>query len=243
MRVHVFRAGPFLIDAGPRHAQRQLLGWPGIDGAETCLLTHHDEDHVGNAGALTDRGLAVRARPEVIEALHNTRTLALPLYRRVVWGTAEPGNVLPLDGDAAAQGWRLVPLHTPGHCEDHFVLHEPDRDLVFAGDLYVGRRVPVARSREDIDRILLSLRAVRELRPRAMLCAHRGHVAQPVEALTDKIAWLEDLVDQAQELAARGTEVPEITRRLLGPQGLVSWVSRGEYCKRNLIEAALRARG
>jgi glyoxylase-like metal-dependent hydrolase (beta-lactamase superfamily II) len=150
--------------------------------------------------------------------------------------------VAPLQGEVEADGWRLVALHTPGHSSDHFVFYEPVRGLVFSGDLYIARRVPVATPREDVDQLLASLRKVRDLRPTAMYCAHRGRVDRPAEALAAKIAWLEEVVDRARELAARGMSVRAIRRRVLGREGLVRWVSGGEYCKRNLIEAALRSR-
>ena len=240
MSVFVFRAGPFVIDAGPRHAKRQLLAWPGLDGAEGCLITHHDEDHVGNAAALADRGLEVRARREVLAKLEHVRPL--PFYRLWTWGTAEPGTMAPLEGAAVAGGWQLVPIHTPGHTCDHFVFHEPNRDLVFTGDLYLAGRVPVARRREDVDRLLASLRAVRDLKPRMMFCAHRGPVEDPVERLSAKIEWTEEIAGRARELAGHGMETREITRRLLGREGVVKFVSGGEYSKSNLIEASLRSR-
>ncbi len=235
----VYRAGPFLIDSGPRHARRLLFGWPGLDGARICLLTHHDEDHVGNAAALARHGLTVQATRPVIEALRHCEPI--PLYRRWVWGTAEPAKVTELAGTAAAGGWELRPLHTPGHCADHHVFHEPNRDLVFSADLYIGRRVPVARRREDVVQLLESLRRVRDLRPKTLFCAHRGRVDDAVEALNAKIAWLEELVERVRGLVGRGLGVRQITRRVLGREGPVYWVSRGEYCKRNLVAAAIRA--
>ncbi|MHC4165248.1 MAG: MBL fold metallo-hydrolase [Planctomycetota bacterium] len=239
LAVYVFRAGPFLIDAGARHAGRQLLRWPGIEGAQACLLTHHDEDHVGNGAALARRGIRVKARPEVIAELAKVRPL--PAYRRWVWGTADPGPVDELRDAASASGWNLVPIHTPGHCEDHFVYHEPDRKLIFSGDLFVARHLPVAREREDLDALLASLRRVRDLNPVSMFCAHRGPVSDPVEALSAKIDWLEDFIAEVKRLAEGGLDPKEIVRQVLGGERPVAWVSRGEYCSANLVNSALRA--
>ncbi len=144
---------------------------------------------------------------------------------------------------AAADGWTLVPLATPGHSADHHVYHEPDRDLVFAADLYIGRRVQVARSDEKVALLIESLKKVRELKPRAMFCAHRGRIARPVEALETKIAWMEELVGRALELARQGMEAKQIRLQLLGREGPIRYVSAGEYCKQNLIDSALQAGG
>ncbi len=239
--VFVFRAGPFIIDSGPRHARRQLRRWHGLKGAERCLLSHHDEDHSGNAAALARAGLPVQAPPNVIEALD--RVGPIPAYRRWVWGTAEPVDPAPLAEPASAGGWALEPLHTPGHSADHHVFHAPERELVFSADLYIGRRVPVARPREDVTQLLASLRRVRDLKPRTLFCAHRGRVDRAVEALGAKVDWLEDLVARVGVLADRGLSLRRITRAALGREGGVFIVSRGEYCKRNLVAAALRAAG
>lgn len=237
--VFVFRAGPFLIDSGPRHARRQLLRWHGLTGVERCLLTHHDEDHAGNAAALARTGLPVQAPPRVIEALEGVGPI--PAYRRWVWGSAQAAEVSPLSGSASGGGWQLRPLDTPGHSPDHHVFHSAERDLVFSADLYIGRRVPVARPREDVEQLLASLRQVRDLKPKTLFCAHRGRVDGAEEALSGKIDWLEELVERVGVLAARGLNVRQITRATLGREGGVYWVSRGEYCKRNLAAAALRA--
>ena len=238
--VHVFRAGPFLIDAGFKHARRHLLGWDGLRGARTCLLTHHDEDHAGNAEPLAEAGLDVLAPPDVIQLL-GAQDPMLP-YRRIVWGTGSYAGVRPLAGEARDGGWRLVPVHTPGHTSDHYVYHEPDRGVVFSADLYIGRAVPVAKADEDLDEMLRSLYRVVELKPRVVLCAHRGRLERPVETLQAKINWLEKLIVDAKRLASQGHGLEEITQRTLGGRGLIDWASFGEYSRRNLIERALVAR-
>ncbi len=242
MAVYVYRAGPWVIDAGCVNARRQLLTWAGIDGAEACLITHHDEDHVGNAAALGRRGLTVFAPPPVVAALAEDRSAGrkLPLYRRWTWGTPERFEVDALTSPLDAGRWRLQPVHTPGHSADHFIYHEPNRRLVFSGDLYVGRRVPVARPRERLDELLASLRAVRDLAPESMFCAHRGPVERPVAALTAKIEWTEELIGRVRQLAAEGLEAAEITRQVLGGDGLMRFVSRGQFSRENLVRAALK---
>ncbi|NIR43382.1 MAG: MBL fold metallo-hydrolase [Gemmatimonadetes bacterium] len=239
--VWVYRVGPWLIDTGPAHARRQLLGWSGSAEADGCLISHGDEDHVGNAGALQRRGIVLRAPPEVLAELNWTPRL--PLYRRWAWGTPEAADVLPLHGPVDRDGWRLVPIHTPGHSADHFVYHEPERALVFSADLYVAARVPVARPRENVGRLIDSLRRVRELEPEMLFCAHRGPIDDPAARLTAKLDWLEELVGRARELAGRGWETRRIARRLLGREGVITWVTGGEYSKANLIEAALADSG
>lgn len=240
--VYVFRAGPFLIDAGFKHARQHLLAWDGLSGAQTCLLSHHDEDHAGNAEVLAGTGLEVRAPRDVIRLL-GAQDPMLP-YRRIIWGTGRYGGVRPLSEGAEEvrlDDWRFVPVHTPGHTPDHYIYHEPDRGLVFSGDLYIGRAVPVAKADEDLDALLGSLQRVIELGPRAVFCGHRGRLERPVESLRAKIDWLQELIGGAKRLASEGRGVEEIRGRLLGRRQLIDWASLGEYSRRNLIERALAA--
>ena len=146
----------------------------------------------------------------------------------------------PLEGPFELGDWRLVPIPTPGHAPDHHVYHEPERGLVFTGDLYLGRRVEAARPEEDVHALLDSLRRVRALRPRALYCGHRGRLDEPDAALAGKIEWLEDLVARARALADAGASTREIARRLLGGEGAAFWITAGDLSARHLIESALR---
>ena len=65
-------------------------------------------------------------------------------------------------------------------------------------------------------------------------------VEHPAEVLEEKIDWLEEIIARAKELKENGMHVKAIARRLLGPKEMIDWFSRGEYSRRNLIEAALR---
>ncbi len=239
--VYVFRYGPWLIDCGFIHARQELLAWPGLRGAELCLLTHHHEDHSGNALPLARDSLPVAAPEPVVRTLEAGYRLGA--YQRLVWGAPEPDPpVVRVAGAVEGHGQVLVPIHTPGHSADHFVYHEPERGIVFSGDLYISGRLLLLRADEDLFALIDSLKEIRALEPRVLYCAHRGRLDGPVDALTRKIDWLEEVVERARELADRGLGVRAITRRVLGRESLVYWVTRGDMSKRNLIEAALAPR-
>lgn len=235
--VHVYRLGDVLIDTGFRHARESLRSWPGLQGLQACVLTHHHEDHAGNVKLLARLGVPLLAPPPVREKMQESP--ALHLYQKVIWGTFEPAAVAPLDEIRLSDGRRLVPVPTPGHSGDHHVYHEPERGLVFSGDLYLGRRVDAAKREENVHDLLRSLRTVRELRPRTLYCAHRGRVDEPVQRLSEKIAGLEEIVGSARRLADRGRSVREIVRELFGREGRIYWITAGDFSHRNLIESAL----
>jgi hypothetical protein len=104
-------------------------------------------------------------------------------------------------------------------------------------------KVRVAHGGESPRRLVASLRAAAALEPRLLLDAHRGAVRDPVPLLQAKIAWMEATVGEIARLGTRGVGEREITRRVLGREELVGWVSRGEYSKRGFVRAVLNDPG
>ncbi len=236
--VSAFALGDTLIDSGCPATARELLGWARGRGIRAVVNTHYHEDHSG-ADALLARELGV----EILAPADTVPRLAsfyhLPLYRRITWG--QPANVAarPL-GDAVAVGpYRFEVIPTPGHSPDHVCLFEPDRGWLFSGDLYISGRARYLRRGEDARGIIASLRKVRALDPRLMICSHAGFLERPATALDAKIAYWEHLAGRAGELAGEGLGAAAITTRLLGREGFLTAFSRGDFSKRNLVVSLL----
>ena len=73
-----------------------------------------------------------------------------------------------------------------------------------------------------------------------VFCAHRGIVPSGKQGLQKKLENLEALCEEAGSLYRAGNSSGAITRQLLGKESLASWISAGDFSKRNLIEACLR---
>jgi hypothetical protein len=98
------------------------------------------------------------------------------------------------------------------------------------------------RSDEDIWQTIASLQNVLALRPRWLMCAHAGFVDDACGAIERKIAYWEGVAEQARSLRGEGLSLREITDRLLGPETLMTRITRGHFSKRNLIDALLEER-
>lgn len=238
--VEAYWVDGLLIDTGCPGTAREVLDWCRQRGVQQAINTHHHEDHSGGDGALQrELGLPIAAPPGAVPILaHFPR---LELYRRLVWGQPGDVSVEPLGDTVETDRYRFEVIPTPGHSPDHVCFFEPRQGWLFSGDLFIHERVRYLRADEDIGETLRSLRRVLERAPRTLFCAHAGVVEEASEALRRKIAYLETLRQEAQALQEQGLPVPEISRRLLGPEDRMARLTGGHFSKTNLVRALLRA--
>jgi hypothetical protein len=90
--------------------------------------------------------------------------------------------------------------------------------------------------------IISSLGRVLALAPERMFDAHRGLVANPVRAIRSKIDWMTGIVGEIEQRIGRGEGDREIVNAVLGGEELASYVSFGEYSRRNFVKAVRRER-
>ena len=233
-----YLVGRTLIDSGPPATARALAKLCRRRGVERVVHTHHHEDHTGGSALLRTR-LAV----EILAPPATAAILAgfdrVPLYRRLVWGRPRPVIATPFSGTLDVDGMRLEAIPTPGHAPDHHCLFDHAHGWLFSGDLFVHPKVRYLRRDEDPWLQLEGLHRVRALHPTLLLCAHAGVIRDADAALARRIAFWESLASEAHRLAAAGQTPRAVTRKLLGREGGLHWVSLGDFSKRNLIEALL----
>jgi glyoxylase-like metal-dependent hydrolase (beta-lactamase superfamily II) len=234
----VYRIGPAVIDAGPPNQWPAVRRFLDRQPVGRLFLTHHHEDHAGNAACVARRyGLAPLA-PEPSRA-RLAAGFATPIVQRIVWGRPRPVQTDPLPPIVELEdGTSLVAAPAPGHSDDMTCLLWPDRGVLFAADLYLSRRITHLRTDEDLGAMMRSLETVLGLDFDTVLCAHRGVVEDGPSALQAKLDWLGSLVEDVRGLCQQGVDEREVVRRLLGPEDGLSWVSRLDISKRNLVRQA-----
>jgi glyoxylase-like metal-dependent hydrolase (beta-lactamase superfamily II) len=165
-------------------------------------------------------------------------------YRWLMWGVPEPAKVEALPDVIETPHLRIRVIPTPGHTRDHVIFFEPETRTVFTGDLFTGPRVRQARRVENVSDQITSLELLRDLRPRLMICYHKGPVENPGPALEAKIDFMRTLRDDARRLRDKGQSPRAIARRLLGRETpRVHTFTMGDYTKVRLIKAALHPPG
>ncbi len=118
-------------------------------------------------------------------------------------------------------------------------MFEPAEGWLFSGDLFIHERARYLRVDEDIWLLIASLRHALALQPKLILCAHAGVIEDACGALRRKLAFWEELAEQASALRQQGLSVNAVALRALGHEGWMSRISRGHISKRNLIRSLL----
>jgi glyoxylase-like metal-dependent hydrolase (beta-lactamase superfamily II) len=216
--------GVALIETGPGStipALKQGLGELAVDinDIRHILVTHIHLDHAGASGSLLaelpdatlyvhERGARHMINPErlIASARQIYGALMDPL-----WGdflpTPEDRTVSITDGDSIQVGDTTLDVHyTPGHASHHVAFHEPERNIVFAGDV-AGVRVPPSPlvwpptppPDVDIEAWKSSTQRLRDLDPEKILVTHFDeysdvwrHLDQLDARLDQWVEWVED---------------------------------------------------
>ena len=240
--VDVFLFDELLIDTGYRHERHAFLEALAERRVRAIALTHHHEDHSGNAGVLARRfGAPVfLARPE----LRWTEGLAhlLP-YRQVWWGEPAAYAPRPMPAELETGARTVLAVPTPGHSATHTAIFDPDSGVALVGDLYLSAGVTPVLQEEDPLAQVASLRRLAALRPRLLLNAHGKIVEDAVAALEGKAERLEQAVESVRRLHAEGVAPEEIEARLFPPSRatrFAAWMTQGDYSYGCLVRAALR---
>jgi len=235
-----YRLGSSLIDSGCANRWPQVRGFVAEQPLRQLLLTHHHEDHSGNAARIQRlTGARVLAPMQALQPL--AAGWVLRPYQHLLFGRPERLNAEPVPELVELEGgYRLQVIVTPGHADDLVCYLEAERGWLFTGDLFVGERTRFLRQDEDLDAQMQSLREVLGYDFQTLFCAHRGVVKDGKRAVAAKLQHLESLCEESRALFRQGLSAAEISRRLLGREELVSLVTGYHFSKCNLIRACLR---
>jgi len=238
--VEIYWVDGWLIDTGLPATGAEIVRFARErrEAMRGVVNTHHHEDHSGGDVALHRAfGFVPRVPAKAIPIL--AAPPRLELYRWVIWGQPQPVCAEPLGErwETEHHSFQIVP--TPGHCDDHVCLLEANQGWLFSGDLYIGERVKYLRADEDARAELDSLRRVLTLDFETLFCSHAGVVPDGKAALRRKLDYCENIQGRAQEMAQAGTSLGAIRDELLGPEGLMTSITRGHFSKLNLIRSLI----
>lgn len=240
MSVYVYVLDGVIIDTGQSNMRKYVIEQLRNIRPQAILLTHHHEDHSGNAFALGNRHrVDVLGHPLTAQKMAAKRKI-LP-YQRYIWGKSENVAVKPVGALVESKHYTLKPIHTPGHSKDHTVFLDRENGRLFSGDLYLGGRIKYFRSDERIHHQIESLKKVGEYEFDALYCAHNPCLENGKSRLAQKLQYLEDIVGQVQRLQKQGLSDDAIIKQMdPNKDRWVKLMTMGNVSFANMLKSAIR---
>ena len=236
--VYLYVLNGLLVDTGFTRCRKDVQSFLREEKPTQAVITHHHEDHSGNVAAVISSGVQVWAPQRSLEPIeHGFR---VELYRWRIWGYPEHARCQVLPEELQAGRLAVRAIAAPGHSDDMTVLHVPERGWLFAGDLFISRRLRFLRDDEDPIALIASLERALALDFVTLMCAHRGIIADGRAQLQAKRDYLAGLRDQILELAKQGMSPRQITRRALGREQGIYYFTNGKFSAINFVRGFLR---
>ena len=241
MTVYLYFAGSAMIDTGQSHMRSQVLEIASRHTIDSVLLTHHHEDHSGNARRISDRyGVPIFGSPECVREM--ARPFQIQLYEYIIWGASEPVVMTVLPNTIDNRDYCLQPISTPGHCKDHTVYLEANQGWLFSGDLYLGDKIKFFRADERIIDEIRSIKKILRLDFEAVFCSHHPKPTGGKARMRRKLQFLEDLYGNVANLWSQGKNAAEIMEALKMKEAtVVKWFSVGNVSAINGVRSIIQS--
>lgn len=240
MTVYCYVIGDLMVDTGQSHMQKEALDIAGNHGIKRIVLTHHHEDHSGNAAAIK-----LKTRAEVYGHFLTVEKMSaefkiLP-YQQYVWGKAGPLKIEPVPETIETDMGHMTFVHTPGHSKDHTVYFIENAGILFSGDLYLADKIKFFRSDEDMGTQIESLKKILKLEFQILLCSHYPRLENGRERIAQKLSFLEDLYGSIIALWEKGIPEKQIFKALrLKEDYFTKYFCFGNVSMSNGVRSAVR---
>ena len=240
MSVYLYYLDGLVIDTALSNMQQYVIGALKEKNIEKVLLTHHHEDHSGNASAIS-KCFNIKVYGHSMTADKMKKSFKIRPYQLYTWGKSGQVSVLPLPPIVETGKYRLKPVHTPGHSDDHTVYLEENHGWLFSGDLYLGERIKYFRSDEKFKDQIESIRMVLAYDFDALFCAHNPVPEKGKTKLAGKLSFLEELYGEVQRLRIKGYSEEAIVKTLgNGKDKLVKFVTLGNVSFAQMVHSAMK---
>ncbi len=242
MTVNCYVVGDILIDTGQSHMSRAVLDIVKAHKISAVLLTHHHEDHSGNAAVIKKAfDIPIQAHSLTIDKMKDSYKI-FP-YQHWVWGATTPVRLDSFIPDFYEhENLKFQLIHAPGHSKDHSVFLEVNHGWLFSGDLYLGDRIKYFRADEKIEEQIASIRNVLSYEFDSLYCSHNPRPINGKRYLAAKLQFLEDFYGNVSILADHGLDEKKIMRQLqLKEQRMIKLICFGNVSMRNMVRSVITA--
>ena len=240
MTVYCYVFDDLMIDTGQSHMAKEALKIAGDYKIKRIFLTHHHEDHSGNAAAIKKAvGADVYGHPITIKKMFVP--LKIRHYQTYIWGKATPLTMEPFPQRIRTALGDLEPVYTPGHFKDHTSYFLKDAGVLFSGDLYLADKIKFFRSDEDMGIHIDSLKKILKLDFQTLLCSHHPKPEHGKRRIEKKLEFLEELHGNIIVLWKKGFSEKRIFKALdLKEDYRIKYFCFGNVSMINGVRSAVR---
>ncbi len=240
MTVYCYIIEHIMIDTGQSHMAKEVLNIARQSGVKQVFLTHHHEDHSGNA-AVIQKTLDANVYGHGLTREKLKAPYPILPYQKYVWGKTTPVSVEPFPEKIDTPLGKIVLVHTPGHAKDHTVFLLPGKGVLFSGDLYLADHIKFFRSDEDMGTQIDSLKKVLDLDFDVLLCAHCPRQKKGKDHIRTKLEFLEHLYGSIIDLWKKGLSEKQIFNQLkLKEANFTKYFCFGNVSMLNGVKSAIR---
>ena len=235
----VYQYQDVIIDTGPINQWQYVEAFVRHHQINHALVTHHHEDHSGNAYYLKNNcQLSLHSNALCQNMLKHD--FKIPFIQQLIWGTGKAVETEVLtDNFISNKGLELAVILTPGHTEDMSCFYDKNKGFLFTGDLYIASKVRYLHKDENLTKQLESLNKVLALDFETAFCPHRGIMKNGRQDITNKRDFIIELSSVVKGLAKQGLPVKQIQHQLLGKEDMLTLLSNFHFTKKGLVQACL----
>lgn len=240
MVVYCFYLDGLLIDTGQPNMRRPIIDLFKNKPIQTCIITHHHEDHCGNLPYLQHQyNFETFAHPLCCELLPNPRRISFA--ERLIWGQHQPCTAKPIDDFLKYKNYNFEIIHTPGHAEDMISLYEKNKGWLFSADNYVHDYIKFFGFYESMWGQIQSLKKLLTYDFDLMFCSHNPIFKQPKQRLANKLQFFEDFFGKVKASYEQGYSPKGIMKELNLKENLVSkWMAQGQLSTEWMVKSVIR---
>lgn len=239
--VYIYCIDGLLIDTGQPKARKAIVETLEKLPVNQIFLTHHHEDHTGNAPSLKGKfQCPVYAPSKCCELMKSPPPLSFA--QKMVWGNRPPNHELtPKDDliETPNYTFQLIPI--PGHASDMVALYEPNKKWLFSADLFVNSYIGYFLKNESVIQQIESIKKVLALDFDVLFCSHNPQLQDGRKKLEQKLQYFEDFYGKVVAAYTKGLSVKQIFKALnLKEHGFTYLLSHGQLSKLNMVRSAIR---
>lgn len=240
LSVYCYEIDGLLIDTAQRNCERKVLRTFEQKHIDSIMLTHWHEDHSGNAEALANFHDATIYAPN--QCLHHLKNgFDMLPYERFLFGKIRPitREIQPFPEEVISENYRLTPVFTPGHSEDHTVFIEQNEGWLFGGDLFVGVEIRIFRKGEKFWPQVESFKRILAYDFDVIFCGHHPRLKNGREWMQRKLQYFEDFGGNVKHLHEQGFSTKAITKEMkLKENKLLNLLLSNDVSIAYMVEAA-----